>query len=196
MRTVREYEAYEDYVSHQKEKTNDPIRRKKWLGEEWNVKLEGFTGIFSSFPQIYSSGKVCLCLGARTGQEVVALNGLGVNATGIDLVEHKPHVIEGDIHDLEFQDCSFDIVFSNILDHSLDLEKMMKETFRVLKPGGIAHFQAQVFVHQDEYTETYFDDPVQDLSSILPKHTFFLLARSIPQNFAAMNYEMIIQKVS
>ncbi len=36
MRMLKDYETYDDYVEHQKEKTLDPVRRKKWLGEEWD----------------------------------------------------------------------------------------------------------------------------------------------------------------
>ena len=35
MKMLKDYQEYDDYVDHQKEKTLDPVRRKKWLGEEW-----------------------------------------------------------------------------------------------------------------------------------------------------------------
>ena len=194
MKKARKYDSYEDYVTFQKEKTTDPTRREKWLGEEWEMKLKGFEDIFRSHPQIYSTGAKCLCLGARTGQEVVALTNIGVDATGIDLVPCLPNVIEGDIHNLKSKDSQYDIVFSNILDHALDIKKMMEEATRVVRVGGLLHFQLQVFIHQDEYTETYFDDPVRDLSSVMPLNTFCLSAQMIPQNFAGMNYQLIFQK--
>ena len=67
---------------------------------------------------------MCLCLGARTGQEVVALKELGVeNSIGIDIVPHEPNVIKGDIHDLDFKDETFDFVYTNIIDHSINPKK-------------------------------------------------------------------------
>ena len=41
-----EYDNYDDYTEHQKEKTLYPVRRKKWLGEEWELKLNGFLMIY------------------------------------------------------------------------------------------------------------------------------------------------------
>ena len=195
MRKARKYDSYEDYVAFQKKKTTDPIRRAKWLGEEWELKLKAFESLFKAHPQIYRSGAKCLCLGARTGQEVLALMNIGIDATGIDLVPCPPYVDEGDIHDLKFENSQYDVVFSNVLDHALDIEKMMTEATRVVKVGGLLHFQIQVLMHQDEYTETYFDDPVRDISSVMPSNTFCLSAQTIPHNFAGMNYQLIFQKM-
>ena len=35
------HDSYEDYVNFQKQKTEDPVKREKWLGEEWDSKIEG-----------------------------------------------------------------------------------------------------------------------------------------------------------
>src|SRR3546814_13796700 len=35
MNAKRRYASYDEYLAHQKTKTLDPIRREKWLGEEW-----------------------------------------------------------------------------------------------------------------------------------------------------------------
>ena len=75
----------------------------------------------------------CLCFGARTGQEVVALNEIGMEAKGIDIVPQEPYVIKGDIHDAPFVDDTFDFVFTNIVDHSIYPQKFMSEIERVLK---------------------------------------------------------------
>ena len=46
MKKARNYKEYKDYINHQKDKTTDPIRRKKWLNEEWGIKLNGFKKLF------------------------------------------------------------------------------------------------------------------------------------------------------
>lgn len=136
---LQSYRNYVEYLEHQKEKTLDPERRKKWLSEEWQPKLDYFQSIFSEvvekFPTI--KGGRGIGLGARTGQEVQAMINLGINATGVDLVACEPLVIEGDIHNLPFEDESFEFAFTNIFDHSLYPEKFLKEMDRVVKPGGV-----------------------------------------------------------
>lgn len=48
-----------------------------------------------------------------------------------------PTVIEGDAEDLEFDDESFDVVFSNgVLHHTPNIEKSFREAYRVLKRQG------------------------------------------------------------
>jgi SAM-dependent methyltransferase len=61
------------------------------------------------------------------------------NAT-IEGVQDRVQVKEGDARDLPFADSTFDVVVSNFVVHEmknrLDRELMMRETARVLKPGG------------------------------------------------------------
>ena len=150
--------SYQDYLDHQKEKTLDPKRRAKWLGEEWSIKLNGFNEIFRQHKNLVSVCNNALCVGARTGQEVQALRDINIDAIGIDLVPHPPLVIEGDMHNMPFSNNEFDFVFSNCFDHSLYPEKFISETKRVLKPGGFVLFQFQVGIDLDKYTETFIFD--------------------------------------
>ena len=48
MKKVRHYNDYKDYVTFQSKKTLNPEKRAKWLGEEWELKLNGFKGEFLS----------------------------------------------------------------------------------------------------------------------------------------------------
>jgi ubiquinone/menaquinone biosynthesis C-methylase UbiE len=198
MPTTRNYENYEDYINFQKKKTTDPEKRKKWLNEEWQSKIDGFKAEFSKFGSILNSDTKALCLGARTGQEVVALKELGVeDSIGIDIVPQEPNVILGDIHNLEFEDDSFDFVYTNILDHSIDPRKMLNEAERVLKPTGLLFIQIQLGINQDEYTEFEVKDPVYDILPLLDEtyciHSSFINPDRT-SNFAGMNYELLFQK--
>ena len=83
-----------DYINHQKAKTTDPSKIKKWLGEEWNIKLNGFKEIFSQYDETFNKNGKCVGLGARTGQEIAALRDLGYNdSIGIDLVPFEQYTI-------------------------------------------------------------------------------------------------------
>src|SRR3546814_1114234 len=105
----------------------DRIRSGNGLGEEWRSKIGGFKSIFRRNDAVIQGCQKALCLGARTGQEVVALEELGLDAIGIDLVPCPPHVEAGDIHNLRFEDASFDLIFTNIVDHSIDPSKFFSE---------------------------------------------------------------------
>ena len=84
MKKIRNYKDYNKYLNHQKEKTLDPVRRQKWLNEEWQLKIDGFIQAFNPHKKYIAKSK-SLCIGARTGQEVVALNQMGADAVGIDI---------------------------------------------------------------------------------------------------------------
>jgi len=118
--------------------TIDPSRIEKWLGEEWHEKLEGFRALFERNDEYVKPASRCICLGARTGQEVAALQELGKEAIGIDLVAFPPLTVEGDIHNLSYADHSFDFVFTNIFDHALYPDKFISEMERVCEPAVIS----------------------------------------------------------
>tara|TARA_B100000900_G_scaffold404301_1_gene412513 strand:- start:2989 stop:4266 length:1278 start_codon:yes stop_codon:yes gene_type:complete len=196
---MREYKQYEDYIAFQSKKTLDPEKRKKWLGEEWRTKIDGFKKEFKKLDQFITPEKNCLCLGARTGQEVVALKEIGLTKViGIDIVPHEPHVIKGDIHNLDFEDNTFDFVYTNILDHSINPQKMIQEVERVLKVGGIFFLQIQLGLDQDEYTEFRIKSPVHDIVTLF-NMSYCLTVRTInsdinTRNFAGMNVELLFRK--
>ena len=189
---------YEKYIEHQSQKTLDPIKRKKWLSEEWDSKIEGFTNEFLKFSKFLNKDTKCLCLGARTGQEVVALKNMGIDSVvGIDIIPNEPYVIKGDIHSLQFDDNSFDFVYTNIIDHSIDPKKMISEIERVLKVGGIFFLQAQFGLKQDEYTIFEITNPLYDIVTLFDQ-SFCLAIRHVNNdqsfNFAGMNIEFIFRK--
>ena len=189
---------YEKYIEHQSKKTLDPVKRKKWLGEEWNLKINGFKKEFEKFKDFLTEEKKCLCLGARTGQEVVALKQLGIkDITGIDIVPCEPHVIKGDIHSLDFDDNTFDFIYTNIIDHSINPKKMIAEVERVLKNNGIFFLQIQLGLNQDEYTVFEINHPIYDIVTLFDQ-SFCLGIRPVNENntpnFAGMNIELIFRK--
>ena len=195
---IRKYENYEDYINFQKQKTTDPVRRKKWLTDEWALKLDGFE---KEFRHLMPSGLLkedykALCLGARTGQEVQALVNIGIDAVGIDIVPCEPLVQEGDIHNLKFEDSSFDFVFTNIIDHTIQPQKMISEVERVLRGNGVFFLQMQAGINQDEFTEYVPESPTEIIE--LFKISECIYADYIYQdrsiNAHGMNFEMVFRK--
>jgi len=198
MGLTREYKNYDDYLSFQKEKTCDPVRREKWLNEEWDLKISGFKNEFSKLKNYLKEDSRILCLGARTGQEVVAFKEMGYsNTIGIDIVPCEPHVVLGDIHDLSFNAAEFDLVYSNIIDHSINPKKMVSEIERVLKIDGLFYLQVQLGANQDEFTEFEIKNPMHDVIPLFDS-SFCVHIGAIngdkSDNFACMNFEFIFQK--
>ena len=195
---MEKYKSYEEYIDFQKTKTLDPARRKKWLGEEWKSKIDGFELDFRRHKRLIGAASKVLCIGARTGQEVVALKNLGVqDVVGIDIVPHEPHVVLGDMHDLQFEDESFDFVYSNVIDHSINPSKMISEIERVLRVGGSALLQIQLGLNTDEFTEFKVSDPVHDILPLFSRSyctQIGFIDNPSSINFAGMNFEMVLEK--
>ena len=42
----KKYGSYQEYLDHQKAKTLDPVRREKWLNDEWQEKYLYFLNEF------------------------------------------------------------------------------------------------------------------------------------------------------
>lgn len=66
------------------------------------------------------------------------LQGMDVSEKALDMARKKGHnVLNGDAHELPFPDESFNFVsIIHTLEHCPDVEKVMREIYRVLKPNG------------------------------------------------------------
>ena len=193
MKKTHTYNDYEQYVNFQKLKTTDPKRQEKWKTTEWRLKIDIFKKEFERNINIINNCKNAICLGSRTGQEVVALQELGVNDTkGIDLVEFEPYTQKGDIHNVDFPDNHFDLAFTNIFDHSIYPEKFASEIERILKPNGYLIIHFQIDIHQDKFTEVIIDD-FNEVKNLF-KNFDIISEQNIDTGIIAMNYELIIKK--
>lgn len=193
MEKTHNYNNYDEYVMFQLKKTSNKQKQALWFGAEWQEKIDIFTKLFQSNISIIQNKHNGICLGSRTGQEVVALKNIGVSdCIGIDLHEFKPYTIKGDIHKIDFADETFDIAFSNIFDHSLYPEKFASETYRVLQKGGIFILHVQLGIDQDEYTEVHIKNK-QALIELFNNFTI-LKEGQIESGKIAMNYEFVFQK--
>jgi ubiquinone/menaquinone biosynthesis C-methylase UbiE len=71
-----------------------------------------------------------------------------------DALRHYDHVdfIQGDAADLEFKDSAFDAIYSVYMLHELPMdvrEKVVREAYRVLKPGGLLIFADSLQIDDD-----------------------------------------------
>jgi SAM-dependent methyltransferase len=134
---IRQYANYDEYIAHQKSKAGHGSELyNKLLNELWTSDCHGFQLIFEAHKEAIEKATKAICLGARTGQEVHVLREMGLDTTGMDLVDCPPLVEEGDVHNLKYADASFDFIFSNIFDHVLMPEKFISELERVAKSNA------------------------------------------------------------
>ena len=131
----REYDDYEQYIKHQKEKTSNMKLRQK-LEARFDADIIRFKKHFDVLSKYAPACIKILCLGARTGAEVVAARQDGFDALGVDLVPRMPLVCQGDFHNLPVEDDSYDCIYCNCVDHVLDFPKFADEIMRVLRPNG------------------------------------------------------------
>jgi len=69
--------------------------------------------------------------------------------------------VKMDVHDIPFDDSSYDVVFCNhVMEHVENDIKAMSEIYRVLKPGGWAIIQSpQDYSRQDTLEDPTITDP-------------------------------------
>jgi SAM-dependent methyltransferase len=157
----RTYASYEAYVEHQRAKLAHHLPQ---LSDTLADDLAEFKRRFAGCGSLGEARNV-ICLGARLGTEVRALKELGFFAIGIDLNpgEANEHVVTGDFHALTFADGSADAVYCNALDHAFDLDRLVAEIARVLRPRGL--FVADILLGFDrgytpgDYEATIWKDP-------------------------------------
>lgn len=200
---IKDLKNYEEYIELQKEKTTDPKRRAIWelaLRDSTKKFIPTFHQYIDCFEQ-FKEGKV-FCLGARTGEEALALRLLGFkNSLGTDLVPFGKHVIEDDIHNMQFEDGSVSFFYTNIFDHSINPDKFIGEIERCLIPNGRAFFQLQIGTENnqlDKYGVCSIETP-KDFHSLVESKDLSVY-RSEPNTVLTphnhgLNWNIILEKV-
>jgi SAM-dependent methyltransferase len=167
----REYASYDEYVRHQQSKLQylDLAEYDRNYRQQLRQRLQKNSRL--------KKGASVLCLGAREGTEVAAFQDLGCFAVGVDLNPgvNNPLVLYGDFHNLPFSAQSVDVVFTNSLDHAFDLEKLIAEIARVLKPGGGLIIEAirggEEQSAPDHYASLWWKR-TEDLAAVFEQHRF------------------------
>lgn len=129
----RPYPSYREYIRHQASKVEE-----RDLVEQ-DAKFRKVLGARLIHLVKLKKGDRVLCLGARLGGEVLAFRDMGCEAVGIDVNPGADEdlVMQGDFHRIGCGADSLDVVYTNSLDHAYDLEVVVGEVGRVLKPGGL-----------------------------------------------------------
>lgn len=86
----------------------------------------------------FKVGERALFVGCRNPHEIMYFKGFhDADAVGIDLYSEHSFIKIMDMHELSFQDDTFDLVFSShSLEHSYNPQEAVNEFIRVMKDGG------------------------------------------------------------
>ena len=174
----KDFRSYEEYVRLQRSKLEYVDL------STYDIKYREALRSRLQNSALIRQGMTVLCLAARIGTEVKAFLDLGAFAVGIDLNpgENNRYVLHGDFHDLQFAPSSIDVVFTNSLDHAFDIEKLLDEMKKVLKPSGlliveaVAETTARKGKPPGGY-ESFWWTEIEDLISLFEKSWFRLMGR-------------------
>jgi SAM-dependent methyltransferase len=184
--TYREYHSYDDYLKHQSKKLDRLLKKRnkashKVRKEYFKSEVNRHYRRLKKVVKFVKNGRI-LCLGARTGAEIVAFNKHGFKRVdGIDINPGKnnKYVKKGDFHKTGYEDNAFDTLYCNCIDHVWNIEKFYNEMFRILKGEGICILEIEhslnyykdntiEFVRQSEHTryESVVFDNFDDIKEI------------------------------
>lgn len=117
-----------------------------------------------------------LCIGCRSVEEINYFRSVGVKEVlGIDLFSESEKIIIMDMHNMTFEDNSFDIIFSShSLEHARDYKKAISEFIRVAKDGAI--FIIEVPVNYKTRGADLWDfKSLENIKSIFQEHIIQIL---------------------
>lgn len=130
---------YKDYLVAQMTKSTRIARKSK---PQRAVDLT--TKIGELVPE--HGNKSVLCIGCRNAYELDLFEEEGFSPVqGIDLFSVDPRITVMDMHCLEYDDNSFDVIYScHSLEHSYDHKVVIDQMLRTLKPGGVVAIEIPV----------------------------------------------------
>jgi hypothetical protein len=108
---------------------------------EWHrVRTEKLMAVLRCIDDMPARPRI-LVIGPRNEAELLLLNLYRFpfeDIEAIDIFSYSPLIKLQDMHDIQFPDGTFDVVYSAwTLPYAHDLGKVVREVVRVLKPGGI-----------------------------------------------------------
>ena len=141
-----------------------------------------------------------LSIGSRDENELVTISSFfpHSNVSGLDLFSASPKIKVGDMHDMPFDDNSFDITISiHNMEHSYDPQKSLGEMFRVTKEGGLLSIEVPVCFKTSETDRIDFKN-LLNLTSFFEKDSIEVLWADLESRAditRATALRVIIQKV-
>ena len=89
---------------------------------------------------------------------------------GIDLFSQREDILVMDMHEMSFEDDSFDVVYaSHSLEHSYDVERVAREVVRVARPNAVVGAEVPVRTQQSAADRVVFSG-LDELRGVFAAH--------------------------
>jgi SAM-dependent methyltransferase len=107
-----------------------------------------------------ADGGAVLCVGCRNGFELDRFRARGFEGVvGIDVFSQREDILIMDMHDMSFADDSFDVVYaSHALEHSYDVDRVVREIVRVARNGAVVGVEVPVRAQASAADRVVFSD--------------------------------------
>ena len=140
---------YRDYLATQLKRT---------LSKSETDPGAGAVRLIDEVVQAAGSGGSVLCIGCRNTLELDRFHARGFeHVVGIDLFSQREDILVMDMHDMSFEDDSFDVVYaSHSLEHSYDVERVAGEVVRVGRREGVVGIEVPVRTQQSAADRVVF----------------------------------------
>ena len=132
-------------------------------------RMSWLTNAVTSIEFVNSQSKI-LVIGPRTESDLLRLIGAGfTNVIGLDLISYSPRIILGDMHDMPFDDSSFDVVICGwTLSYSTRPTRVAEEILRVATSSALIAIGVQYSNLADKPVDCLLDleDDVDRINSV------------------------------
>jgi SAM-dependent methyltransferase len=128
---------YRDYLATQLRRT---------LSKRETDPGAGAVTLINRVAEAQPAGGAALCVGCRNTLELDRFRAHGFDdVVGIDLFSQRDDILVMDMHELSFPDDSFDVVYaSHALEHSYDVDRVVREIGRVARDGAVVGVEVPV----------------------------------------------------
>jgi SAM-dependent methyltransferase len=153
---------YRDYLATQLKRT---------LSKRETDPGAGAVRLIDEVAAAHSSGGSVLCVGCRNALELDRFRDRGfADVIGIDVFSQRADILVMDMHDMTFDDDSFDIVYaSHSLEHSYDVDRVANEVVRVARDGAVVGVEVPVRTRRSSADRVVFSG-IDELRGVFASH--------------------------
>jgi SAM-dependent methyltransferase len=154
--------AYRDYLAMQLKRT---------LSKSETDPGAGAVRLIDEVVAAAPSRRSVLCIGCRNTLELDRFHARGFErVVGIDLFSQREDILVMDMHDMSFEDDSFDVVYaSHSLEHSYDVERVAREVVRVGRREAVVGVEVPVRTQQSAADRVVFSG-LDELRGVFAAH--------------------------
>ena len=133
----RQPREYRDYLATQLRRT---------LSKRETDPGVGAVTLINRVAEQQPSGGSVLCVGCRNTLELDRFRARGFEGViGIDVFSQRADILVMDMHEMSFPNDSFDVVYaSHALEHSYDVDRVVREIGRVARDGAVVGVEVPV----------------------------------------------------